>query len=544
MTEVFYNNQNPFSGISPAPLVGREQEMIFIGSRWGQVDRFSLFGQITGCNLGFSGMIDRQNQLISGFIPDFKNLIVYQDNISIFSGDYCIVKDINFEESPYINEIPYTISIDCYESGYFSGVFGILDPTEQWDYSEDENGILNLSHTISARGFQNTTQAIENARSFCLDRTGLSGIINPILANNCYNNPYNLLTIQENFDRLNGTYSIIETYNTDLLNSGSGILRYTIDIQSGFEQGINTVNFAGSIDMAKDTSLQHIRNRYKQIDLFSLAFAGYSGITNLNDLQSIPLSSGIVENETEKLLEFNLIFDNNPLPLVGVDYNTTVDYDTVSEITTVSFNSTIFGRGPIKNRWENIYNYYTGIFNGYKLANQDYLLSSGKIYSTYYPLNINPISQSETLDKFNAQINYTAQWNNKKTIPYPFQDWEYSINIKPSILQITPKLSLEENGYYSLIDLNYFNLEESNFQGSFNILRNSDVNQGVSAAQNILNSIIDRYTVPGSVNKKLMENNLTTGDPNQRYITYNVKFKGKPKFGKFGSVNGQSYDFN
>lgn len=526
---VTYGNVNPFSGSNAIlSAVAERDEMVFYGARWCDSQNISLIGELTGCN-NFSGLITAQNRLISNFSVDFQPLAIIQDGQVLYSGNYVTVNDINFQESPYVSIVGFQVDLQLYPQSLFSGVFGCLEPQESWNYSEDENGVMAATHSISAKGFNSSQQAIQNARDFVLARSGISSYITPLLISNCNGNPLSLISIQETFDRLNATYSLVENYQVDLINSGSGVWRATVSLESGFEQGINQLTLEGSIDLGKDTSAQDLRNRYNQLNLFSFALNQYSGLTNLTDLNPIPLTSGVVENETEKNLTFSLSFDNNPSPLVYVDYTTNVGYDAISEITTVSINAEIAGRGPLKQRYLNVYNYYTGTFDGYALANSGYLAAISSIVPTFYPLNPNPNTESTNFNQFAGTINYSATWTNKLQIPYPFQDWNYSINIKPAIKQYSPKASLEQNGYYTIFDLNYYNLEQATFQGNANVVRGSDIQAGVSAAQFVVNDLIGRYTLG---TRRLLGNEITTGDPNQRYVSWNVDLKSNPaKFG-------------
>lgn len=527
-----YNSINPFDDSTNAVLqtVGEDNEFVFYANRWANAQKITLGGVISGCN-DYSGLIAAQNTLINNFSVDFKPLEIKQNGITIYSGNYGIIQGVNFQQSPYVSLVNWEIPILLYPEDQFSGFFGVLSPVDTFSYEQSDDNILSLSHSISCVGFTTSQPAIKNAQDFVFSRSGLNNIISPLLIGNCYNNPYLLQSIQENFNRIDGSYSLVENYSTDLANSGSGIVRYTFDLTSGYTDGINSITLAGQISMGKDIDIGHLRNRYKQLDLFNLTLAQYSGMTLLSDLQPYPLASGVVENETDKNLTFNVQFDNNPQPIVAVDATTNISYDSVSQITTVSINAEIFGRGDIKNRWINVLNYYENNFDGFNLANQDYLAAAGSLYpsSPFFALNTNPNTEQTNYDEFGGKITYSASWTNKTAIPYPFQDYTSTINVKPAINQFSPKPSLEINGYYSIFDLNFYNLEDVEFQGTANVLRANDISEGVSAAQNYVNGLIGTYA---GNDKRIFENSLGQGGANDRFISWNVKFKDiNPKFG-------------
>jgi len=546
---VLYNNINNFSGTNAVlSTVAENDNYIFYGNRWGLSRDFTLAGVLTGLN-NYNLLITAQQQLISNFSSDFYPLVIQQDGINLYSGNYIYIKDINFSESPYVNTVPFSIEISTFDQQNWSGVYGILEPREEFNYTEDENGIIQLTHSISAKGFNNSQGALETAKQFVLSRSGIQNKINPLFIVNPFNNPYSLQTVEENFDTLNGTYSLNCNYNSDQLSSGSGVFRYTVTTESGYDLGQTQVTIDGTIDLPLGSSVQALRNRYRQINPYNLANTQYVQIFGVNDLRNTPISSGVVENETERNLSFNVVFNNHAGNLVDVDYTTNIQYDNVSQITTVSLNAEIFGYGPLQQRYARVLDYYISGFDSFALASKDYNQNRGLLIPSYsfFPLNVDADTESANYDTFNGKITYSATWTNKLLPPTPLANWDYSINVKPSILQLSSKPSLEINGYYTVFNLNYYNLEEISIQGSANVLRTDNILQGVEDTENAVNSIISRYTTP---NKVLTQNSINTGDPNNRSIGWNVGFKtyspinqALPKFGNNGTQDGQTYDF-
>jgi len=89
MFKVLYGEVNPFSGISPTPLVARSITPTYFSKKHGDVESFTLEGVITGnCKSGneFSGLWQKGEQLISNFSKSFQSFKIVED-VS-FSGQY------------------------------------------------------------------------------------------------------------------------------------------------------------------------------------------------------------------------------------------------------------------------------------------------------------------------------------------------------------------------------------------------------------------------------------------------------------------------
>jgi hypothetical protein len=166
--KVLYGGKDVFSGICPAPYLFFEKEYIEYGSSWGSKYAFSIEGQITG-KLGpaaFYDLENKKNQLISGFLQDNQPISITEDGVKIFDSDICLIDNISFEESKYYALLPFSISASCYDSGSFSQNYGVLNPVDSWDFSEEKDGTVSLTHTVSAAGFNTSgVAAVNNAKN-------------------------------------------------------------------------------------------------------------------------------------------------------------------------------------------------------------------------------------------------------------------------------------------------------------------------------------------------------------------------------------------
>lgn len=524
-TAILYNNLNLFSGegaVGPCPFFTQTQEMLFFGNRWAQVTNATLIGQITGkCSGDFNDLINKQNRLISGFGTDFKQLQVFQNGIGLYDKNYSVIRGINFDQSRYVNLLNYQIDITVYDPELFSGQFGVNLPNETFQFSENEDGIVEVIHEISATAFNTSNAAILNARDWVFARTGWNNQINPLLIQKCYTGAWNFCPqeIRETFNRFTSEYKVTERYIGDIYNSGIGILRYVADVQSGIEEGTVTVSLQGELDYCTNGSLSGLRDRYKSLNLYSLAVNAYKDATNLINLNPFYLSSGVEEDQTDLTLSFNVSFDNNPAPLVNVDYDVQINTDELTSITDVQLSARIFSRGDVKTRYTRVLNYYENNFFPYYLANTQYLAAG---YSGI--LNSEPVSISVTKRERIGEIEYSATWTDKKQVPSGLKDLTYTISIEPPVRQFSENPSLYCNGTYYVYDLGFVNRERININGQATVSKDNSIESGVVIVNNYIQSLKNLYS-PGNwdSNKVIMDSNqLTTGDPANKTISFDV----------------------
>ena len=165
----------------PTPFVSRTQSMINLGGkRWAQETEIGLQGTITGT--GFSQLIERQEALVSGFRKDYKSLTLKEgeSNVEGFPLTNCKINNISFNSDKYTLMLDYDISLKSYESQFFSGYFGVIDPEEDISFSENTDNTIAIDHNISAKGIPtNGKSSIQNAKEFVVAHTGWKNKIYP-----------------------------------------------------------------------------------------------------------------------------------------------------------------------------------------------------------------------------------------------------------------------------------------------------------------------------------------------------------------------------
>ena len=62
------------------------------------------------------------------------------------------VESINFDSSPYLQSLPYSVSFAHYPSGGFQFAYGVSNPSSTWNYTENQNKTISIEHSVSAKG--------------------------------------------------------------------------------------------------------------------------------------------------------------------------------------------------------------------------------------------------------------------------------------------------------------------------------------------------------------------------------------------------------
>jgi hypothetical protein len=286
MVKVLYNGIDVFArNGAPTPFVSVSDRMINYGDRWGTAKTISLRGMVTGSacysrdTSAYIDLLNKQNGIISGFSQDFKSLVIYDtiSNKNNFSGNYVRIEDINFESSPYFNQVPFKVDLTYYPPELFTGFYGVTAPVSSIKYSEQPDRSVNITRTFSAKGFNTSSisnNALQNAINYVSSLTGNSNIIAPIFGGN---NLVNLIsTIQprkksETINRSESTYSLTFDYSVREGSQTSSLLTYTTDIQYDEKRGFYNVSLKGNLSAGTDKTMVQLREEFKLLDTYSLA---------------------------------------------------------------------------------------------------------------------------------------------------------------------------------------------------------------------------------------------------------------------------------
>jgi len=311
---VTYDGKTPWG--QSVPYVSIVREPIFYGGKWGQIANITLSGEISQYSYDYS----KNNQFVDGaafthtldYPTSLRNLEQIRDDIiKVFSNSLkvfefedttghkmtfpnAIVESIDFPTSGYWAKFEFSITLKCYEQDYFMAQ-GIVDAVDQFQTNENENGTLNVTHTISARGINytdasgDTQYGLSNAITWVDSRKGdqykseeglytawwggsNSHPADPTPASTVAAGKANkinlvLLSQDETINRLEGTYQISETFigylgeeeNTAARPFGR---RFSVNINESLTSDFNVVEISGEYTGGRNTSLKELREGF------------------------------------------------------------------------------------------------------------------------------------------------------------------------------------------------------------------------------------------------------------------------------------------
>lgn len=487
-TEILYNNIPVFSGLCPTPLMSRSHNFIQYGSRWGSTEVLELEGVLVGSG-NFQDMLSKQSQLISGFSQNFGNLIIQEESQNIFERDVCFIRDISFNENKYSWLLPFNISLETYPSGFFSGFYGVLEPKNSISFSESEDGVVSISHDISARGFNtdsNQSNALQNAIDFCYQYSGLSNILSPTFISNFNLDKSVLKTISSSINRLNATCRVAESWQYDPILGGTGILRYDTSLNSGFEDGIIKIDINGSLQGGQNVSMSGLRTRIASINFKDLAEQDYLNFYSGN-LNSTPLSISIEENPFSNSVSFNYSFDNDPRPNPLITDSFSLQHNDINGVKSATVNVDFQWRGGCQcdNNMDQLDSALAN-FNFYNLA-----ATRNEYYCPGTYLKYSPVSSGVSRDRNECKISASVSFeelNSDLIPPDPLQDFQYTLSVEPAIPKYSAKPTICE-GKYSIYDLRYANRAKFSINGQSVLKLCGNFHSGIAVTKCMIEQI-------------------------------------------------------
>ena len=492
---------------APTPYVSRDHENInYGGDIWGAATNITLNGQIylyesdrndlsqlgtgeTRANRRFELLNEKKNNIITAFSNDFETLSI--DGASIGGG--CIVQSVDFSDNGYGGLVDYTITLRAYELESFKDNNKVLDPVDRFSFTEGEDGFIQLTHTISAKGFNTnglTTDAFANAKAFVDNRKGLENKPTTALIANTTSVPA-LVSVSENVDRFGGTYSVTENYryHDDPSFDDDFLTKYTISKEKTVERGITTVSIEGEIKSKKhnysfsnstnsnrsdDGAVDDLMDHFEHIDWKGICQSD-SGVSG--ELNSDPVTFSVKEDKRARVLTFNISFDNDTLYSDALttgfakdnayyDFALSLQTNEATSISTVGLSGVIKSRGNLNERNDNVEALLAELIDSnyakLKAEAQSFYLRmiQTKHPDSVFTLTTLPQSVSINKNKFNGTISLSLQFTDKNF--YPSNDIiesDYQVSITPAMNQYSSKPSCNTVGSYMIYDVNANNRE-------------------------------------------------------------------------------------
>lgn len=454
---VKYNNLSPWGtgvGCFP-PFVSVEIEEDWTSAYQGSIRRVTLNGTIPSG--GFTNTINAIKTAFSQNYKAFEAPNIYMP--------VAYIEEISFDSQKFIGKTDYSITLRDY-SGCLNHV---LEPIDEITIDETTDGLRNISHRISAKGIStgNISNSLENAKSFVLSRTGIStwsnfyGAYSPIL-----------LSTQESINRFEGTYSVLENYKIDILNSTTNniIKRFSVDMSSGMADDYVRLDVSAYYQIGKTGTISNLKNSVSVSDLYSCA----SGIYLNSDLNSEPISFSVDLDETGRTLSARASFDNS---IYGsyFDYEIESQKDYKTELSVISIKGNIIGSGRhVRKKYEKALEFFNTTVGGFDgVASYLYPIATGglvTIANSNFALNPNAKNLSATFNSGMGIISINCSFDDA---PYVsgYNEYSWSVSTDCGINIFKPFASANVNGSYLIQDFNIINRTNINMNGSFEVIK-------------------------------------------------------------------------
>lgn len=454
IVKILYDGKDAFYPL-PTPFVGIDYNSVYYGERWAQQENLILNGQITGCS--FDTIMTGYNLITQNFKKNYQDLEIWQiqgaTSGRVFLKQFVEIKSISIPDSKFLDVMPFTINLSCYPSGYFSGVFGVLDPSDSWSYTEQGDATMQISHVMSCRPINTSkfaSNALDNAKNWAYSRSGTSSSIPPIFISGVSVNNFFLVSQDETVDRFNGTYSMTEVYSNDLARTGYGVIRYVTSIESGN----NLINISlNGVAEGGGRNISGLRTAFNRLDKTAIAVKQYKDIFGMSDLNPIPLTQSFTEDAFGTKITFEYSYNNDNSPPISFDYNVGLSTELNGNIG-ASIEGTVKVRGgdlPTKLSRAltyadtiNLYNLVLPFYNTFDV-------------SSSVPLNPIPLTSGRAINQSNGTVALNATFNNKEKLSDILDEFNYSMNFLPSVVKVDSKPRLDGFGVYSVVSLNYAN---------------------------------------------------------------------------------------
>ena len=547
----------------PTPYLATSKEMVYLSKKWCQVTQISLDGVIEG---DYATLTAKRDAIINAFNSDFQTLTITEFSTTGGSNytdtfSNCIIRSISFSDMDNFGLVTYTISITCYESSDFNGTFGVLNPVNEWSFSEGEDSFITINRKISAQGFKTSNLPITNAKNFVEGLAGTSTLCNVGTAfiggytgAGCNTSDLVLLSSGVNINRIDSSYELNESYIVQTgkvmdISPIQGVTsNFSVDLSSGINDEFVTVNVDYSIQGGKNMSASTLRSKIPPSGtLYKIA----TGATMVADLNITPLNFSVEDDVLNSHTISVKSSYNNDKTFSGFsqnvyfDYQTSLDMDQVTDVVTVSVNGEIRANGRnFNDKVNKVSGYYydsvLGTYNGnvtgflYDIANKSYTTAGMGVPTDGLGKNPNSISVSDNLRKGSISMSASFTDADQKE---GFKEASFSIEGKPALWQYNAKPSANRNGLYQIFNLNVLTRE------------NITINGSLAAYDNPSNAIIDVKGLPKYESHVADFINLL----GNTYVYYNLNINdvivtsesaGREKGPKFSTNFNHAYDYD
>jgi hypothetical protein len=219
--------------IEPTPFVSQSYQFIDYGVRWGNILQIELDGYLPSV----SGTGSINNALLNLFTSgQFGKLEVLEGATPIYSWDTCNIEEINISDSHWFKSqyVPYKVKMHRHHVPS-----GVLEPTNEYGFIQNEDGTVTLNHKISAKGTKTLSAgALNNAITFVRSLTGRNAFAPVFIPNGSGA----MVSLSESINRAECSYSVVEVYKYNTGNFNPYIEWFSSSISDPFDSEYLTLD--------------------------------------------------------------------------------------------------------------------------------------------------------------------------------------------------------------------------------------------------------------------------------------------------------------
>lgn len=481
--------------IDPTPFVQQSIKFLDYGNRWGNVLEVQLNGFLSGNN--GTGLITGTilNTFTSG---QFGKLEVFDGTGLLYSWDTMNIEEVNVNPNNWFVGalIPYVIKM--HRHNVPSGVY---EPSNEYAFSSNEDGTVNVVHKISARGIKNQVGAFQNAINFVKSLSGRNAFAPVFIASGSGI----LSSLQETINRVECSYSLIETYK---YNTGS-IQNYVEYFNCNVSDIIDNEYLSLETNLKIvgspiNKNLSSIESSLASVDssLIKISNLGFNTGNYMLNTTNVSRDSGaaIIEIKHSYLSGYNI---ND---LSGYfDYRVTFSDDNLVPKETWKLDGRFVCIGPLGYRQQKLANFKSTYGSNWRNYLSGLLVSS-PVYTGFRDVSIIPSPHS--LVSFNENTGmalFEASFQLfDGTASLNALNPKYSVEVSPNkwIYDLIPSANIE--GHYVIQDLQMQSL------GHINLSVSADSTNPVSCLNQIsgyMSGLQNIYLVSGNTSME----NISTG---------------------------------
>ena len=456
----------------------------------------------------------------------------YYNNIQLYKFDNCIVNSINFPDQKWQSasgqgKCLYEIDIKSYEKDYFT-VQGIIEPSDEWQIDESEDGTIKVTHTVSARGVNknNTTDAFDSAVSWCTSRMGWNNVPSPTLGGIPQGVDPSMIDRSENINRLEATYSVTEVFEYSRDNpSVSQVI--TTRINQSISSDFTEVSADGEWKYGFNNMPANGLESLVQEGLAAL-FTQAQAVAGFTTLNSEPLNFSSDIDNSAKTISISASWDDNNLfgnHKTYFDYSTNVKHDLVTDTIEIGIQGEMKTRGgDLQTRISYLNDVMGWIEGGFGFTvgpriGQVTGGGSGKGYERYlyliaediyrnslggkYALCPLPTSKDFSFDERRATLRYNGTFTDKDWMTGA-SDAGWSVSVNAPFRTFRPHADAVTMGRYGVQDLGIYSNELVSMAvnvavplGDHNNIDSQDIFDEEVLANNTLNRLTLAVTTGG-----------------------------------------------